>query len=213
MNNKEFPKKIAENVILYSSNPILYLVKDFITKNECEAFVKVLDSQLTSDHDADNSQIIYLNNNFENFTIDHDANDLVHELSKRLSILAQTPIRNAEPYEVRHYKKGIDPELSFEAFDIASQRDKERFVKGGQMMLSTIFFLNDTNEESGFAFPSLKLSIPAKQGDVVVLHNTDVSNSYSEYPEIHSDSIHAPIKINSDNQMIGYLRFREGLLY
>ena len=55
MNNKEFPKKIAENVILYSPNPILYLVKDFITKNECEAFVKVLDSQLTSDHDADNS--------------------------------------------------------------------------------------------------------------------------------------------------------------
>lgn len=213
MNNKEFPKKIAENVILYSPNPILYLVKDFITKNECEAFVKALESQLTPDHDADNSQTIYLNNNFENFTIDHDANDLVHELSKRLSILAQTPIRNAEPYEVRYYKKGIDPELSFEAFDVDSQRDKERLVKGGQRMLSTIFFLNQTNEESGFAFPSLKLSIPAKQGDVVVLHNTDVSNSYSEYPETHQDSIHAPIKINFDNQMIGYLRFREGLLY
>ena len=41
----------------------------------------------------------------QNCWLEHDANEIVHEVSKRLSILVQMPIRNAEQYQVVYYKK------------------------------------------------------------------------------------------------------------
>lgn len=35
------PKKISENVTLYSANPIVYVVSDFLSDSECEAFIDV----------------------------------------------------------------------------------------------------------------------------------------------------------------------------
>ena len=35
------PKKISENVTLYSSNPVVYVVSNFLSDKECEAFVEL----------------------------------------------------------------------------------------------------------------------------------------------------------------------------
>jgi hypothetical protein len=37
--NTEFPKKIADNVTLFSSDPIIYVVDDFISEDECQEFI------------------------------------------------------------------------------------------------------------------------------------------------------------------------------
>jgi len=37
--NMEYPKKIADNVTLYSGDPILYVVNNFVSDLECEAFI------------------------------------------------------------------------------------------------------------------------------------------------------------------------------
>ncbi|MDA9799914.1 2OG-Fe(II) oxygenase [Gammaproteobacteria bacterium] len=214
MNIKEFPKKIAENVILYSPDPILYLVKAFISKEECQAFIKQFDNQLGTDSiKTSHSKKSILDNNTNHCFIDHNVDEILHDLSKRLSILAQIPIRNAEPYELIHYEKGEEPKLSFEAFDIDCVRDKKKLIRGGQRNLSTIFFLNEIDEGSGIVFPKLQITIPAKQGDVLVLHNTIETSHQQEHPIIHPNSIHAAFTVHSERQLIGYLRFRENLLY
>jgi hypothetical protein len=38
--NTEYPKKIAENVTMYSGDPILYVVNEFVSDLECEAFIE-----------------------------------------------------------------------------------------------------------------------------------------------------------------------------
>ena len=35
------PKKISENVTLFSANPVVYVVSDFLSSDECAAFVEV----------------------------------------------------------------------------------------------------------------------------------------------------------------------------
>jgi len=35
------PKKISENVTLYSADPIVYVVNDFLSEDECNAFVEL----------------------------------------------------------------------------------------------------------------------------------------------------------------------------
>ena len=37
---KEYPKKIADNVTMHAVDPILYVVDNFLTNEECEAFIK-----------------------------------------------------------------------------------------------------------------------------------------------------------------------------
>ncbi len=35
------PKKISDNVTLYSADPIVYVVNNFLSDDECEAFVEM----------------------------------------------------------------------------------------------------------------------------------------------------------------------------
>ena len=44
--NTEYPKKIAENVTMYSGDPILYVVTDFVSDLECEAFIEASQGKL-----------------------------------------------------------------------------------------------------------------------------------------------------------------------
>ena len=46
MSQPEFPKKIADNVTMYSADPIVYLVSDFLNDEECEAFIDAAQGKL-----------------------------------------------------------------------------------------------------------------------------------------------------------------------
>ena len=40
MTETDFPKKIAENVTMYSADPIVYVVNDFLNDHECNSFIE-----------------------------------------------------------------------------------------------------------------------------------------------------------------------------
>ena len=37
----QYPKKIADNVLMYSADPIIYVVSDFLSGEECEQFISL----------------------------------------------------------------------------------------------------------------------------------------------------------------------------
>ena len=45
--NKEYPKKIADNVTMFSADPILYVVDSFLSNDECDAFIKASEESLS----------------------------------------------------------------------------------------------------------------------------------------------------------------------
>ena len=115
---KEFPKKIADNVIMHSADPILYVVNDFLSNDECDAFVEASEGKLKPSTVISPDQAIqHESRTSENCWIDHSANDVVHEVSNRFSILVQMPIRNAEQYQLVYYKKGTEYKPHFDSFD------------------------------------------------------------------------------------------------
>jgi prolyl 4-hydroxylase len=111
---------------------------------ECDAFIKEAEGRLTRlycywglmkfQHRARTS---------ENCWIEHDANELVHEVSKRLSILVQMPIRNAEQYQLVYYEKGAEYKPHFDSFDYDTPEGKNNWEPGGQRMITVIAYLND----------------------------------------------------------------------
>ena len=115
MSQPEYPKKIADNVTMYAADPIIYLVKDFLSDEECKAFIDAAQGKLKdSTVISDDQYVTHESRTSQNCWLEHDSNEIVHEVSKRLSILVQTPIRNAEQYQVVYYKKGAEYKPHFD---------------------------------------------------------------------------------------------------
>ena len=210
---KEFPKKIADNVIMHSADPILYVVNDFLSNDECDAFVEASEGKLKPSTVIGPDQAIqHESRTSENCWIDHSANDVVHEVSKRFSILVQMPIRNAEQYQLVYYKKGTEYKPHFDSFDYETEDGKKNWEPGGQRMITVIAYLNDVEEGGETGFPELGINIPPKKGDALVFHNTLPSDT-DTHPKINPRSLHGGMPVIKGEKWIVNLWFRENLRY
>lgn len=209
MSKPEYPKKIADNVTMYAADPIIYLVKDFLNDKECEAFIDAAQGKLKdSTVISDDQYVTHESRTSQNCWLEHDSNEIVHEVSKRLSILVQTPIRNAEQYQVVYYKKGAEYKPHFDSFDYNTEEGKKNWEPGGQRMLTVLAYLNDVNAGGGTGFPKLDIEIKANKGDVLVFHNT-----LQESTDINPRSLHAGLPVIEGEKWAINLWFRERLRY
>ena len=121
------PKKISENVTLYSSNPVVYVVSNFLSDKECEAFVELGKGKMeraTVITDSDHE--VHASRTNDYCWLEHSANDIIHEVSKRFSVLVQMPINNAEQFQLVYYGPGNEYKSHFDAFD--RQQKKGRII-------------------------------------------------------------------------------------
>ena len=207
--NTEFPKKIADNVTLFSSDPIIYVVDDFISEDECQEFINCSNGKLqpATVVGLDNEQKLKDRTN-EFAWLEHHANESIHEVSKRLSILVQMPIRNAEMFQVVHYERGTEYKPHFDSFDQSTELGKKYWEPGGQRMITALIYLNDVEDGGATYFPELNISINPKKGNVLVFHNT-----ISETTNINPRSLHAGMPVSSGEKWAANLWFRENLRY
>ena len=209
MSQPEFPKKIADNVTMYSADPIVYLVSDFLNDEECEAFIDAAQGKLKVSTVISKDKFIqHESRTSENCWLEHDANEIVHEVSKRLSILVQMPIKNAEQYQVVYYRAGAECKPHYDSFDYDSEEGKENWEPGGQRVISALAYLNNVDEGGGTGFPNLDIEIEAKKGDVLIFHNT-----LQDSNEVHPRSLHAGLPVTSGEKWAINLWFRERLRY
>ena len=211
--NKEFPKKIADNVTMYSADPILYVVNSFLSNDECEAFIEAANGKLKpSTVISPDKHIQHESRTSENCWIEHDANEIVHEVSKRFSILVQMPIRNAEQYQLVYYKRGTEYKPHFDSFDFETEDGKKNWEPGGQRMITVIAYLNDVKEGGETGFPELGINVPPKKGDALVFHNT-LQEDAAAYPRINPRSLHGGMPVINGEKWMVNLWFRENLRY
>ena len=88
MTETDFPKKIAENVTMYSADPIVYVVNDFLNDHECNSFIEAGKNKLKESTVISSDQhVTHKSRTSQNCWLTHDENDILHEVSKRISIL------------------------------------------------------------------------------------------------------------------------------
>ena len=207
--NTEFPKKIADNVTLFSSDPIIYVVDDFISEDECQEFINCSKDKLQPATVVGLKEEQKLQDRTNEFAwLEHHANESIHEVSKRLSILVQMPIRNAEMFQVVHYESGTEYKPHFDSFDQSTELGKKYWEPGGQRMITALIYLNDVEGGGATYFPELNISINPKKGNVLVFHNT-----ISETTNINPRSLHAGMPVSSGEKWAANLWFRENLRY
>ena len=190
------------------------MVNEFVSDLECEAFIEASKGRLKpSTVISPDKHIQHESRTSDNCWIEHDANDIVHEVSKRLSILTQIPIRNAEQYQLVYYKKGAQYKPHFDSFDYETEDGKKNWEPGGQRIVTVLVYLNNVEGGGGTDFPELGVTVKAKKGDVVVFHNTLTEVPAPSHPRIHPRSLHAGMPVTKGEKWMVNLWFRENLRY
>ena len=101
------PKKISENVTMYSANPVVYVVSNFLSNDECEAFVEHGKGKMQrATVITDSEHEVHSSRTNDYCWLEHSANEVIHEVSKRFSVLVQMPINNAEQFQLVYYGPG-----------------------------------------------------------------------------------------------------------
>ena len=158
------PKKISSNVTMYSVDPIIYVVSNFISDQECDAFIDAAKANEKYEHQMTPGLYQAL--------VSHNLNNHVHEVSKRLSILTKISVNNLEEFLIEENNEAYgDGKVRFDSFDQQTPEGRKKWFPGGQRIITTTLFLNDSYKGGSEDFPEIKTLISPQKGDVLVVHN------------------------------------------
>ena len=203
------PKKISDNVTLYSADPIVYVVNNFLSNYECEAFVemgkgKMERAKVISDDESE----FHVSRTNDFCWLEHSASDVIHEVSKRFSVLVKIPINNAEQFQLVYYGPGNEYKPHFDAFDKTTKEGQNNWFPGGQRMVTALAYLNDVEEGGATDFPKINVSVKPNKGDVVVFHNCIEGTT-----EINPQALHGGSPVVAGEKWAVNLWFRESAIY
>ena len=199
------PKKISDNVTLYSADPIVYVVNNFLSDDECEAFVemgkgKMERAKVISDDESE----FHASRTNDFCWLEHSASDVIHEVSKRFSVLVKMPINNAEQFQLVYYGPGNEYKPHFDAFDKTTKEGQNNWFPGGQRMVTALAYLNDVEEGGATEFRDLNISVAPKKGSILVWKNVLPGTT-----KVHPLSLHAGRPVTGGEKYAFNLWFRE----
>ena len=92
-------KKISSNVTMYSADPIIYVVSNFISDQECDAFIIAAETNNKNGKERISNPCQTL--------VPHNFNNHIHEVSKRLSIVTKISVNNLEEFLIEENREGF----------------------------------------------------------------------------------------------------------
>jgi prolyl 4-hydroxylase len=155
-----------------SDDPLVQVIDDFVTETERHHIIRLtadkLDTALVSavgaskTSDGRTGSVAW---------VKHDQTPIVRGLVKRVSNLVGIPVRHAESLQVVHYGETQEYKPHFDAYDMNTEKGKQRTERGGQRIVTALMYLNEVEDGGGTIFPRLDLEVEAQPGRMVIFHN------------------------------------------
>ncbi len=164
------------------SDPLVYLIDDFVSPTECDRIVELAGPRLERATVAKHGQrkVSDVRTNDHAF-LAHDCDPIIDQLVNRLAQLIKIPARNAEDLQVVHYTEGQEYKPHQDAFDPAN-KDYQSILNGpGQRVMTILMYLNNVERGGGTGFPHLDVEIKARRGRVVIFQ-TCINESIEPHP-------------------------------
>ena len=112
------PIRVEGNKIIYNDDPLIYVIEDFISSDECDHFVEASDSKLERAKTIGGKDGIYHENRTgSNCWIPHNHSATTKEVGQRIADLIGFPLRNAESYQIVYYTGGTQYNDHHDAFN------------------------------------------------------------------------------------------------
>lgn len=188
-----------------SDDPVVYLFEDFIEEIEIEALLAASRSHLQQSLVTGNKKSEKSDWRTGGLAwIHHRHTPAIGRLADRLSDLVGLPLWRAEDFQVIHYGQNQEYAPHLDGWVPDSERGQRCMERGGQRLVTCLFYLNDVADGGGTCFPRLDLEVVARRGRMLVFHNCEPGSN-----ELHRDSRHGGLPVESGEKWAANLWFRE----
>lgn len=204
---KEFKQPLRKegNKIIYNEDPLIYVIEDFISDDECNHFVEASNTKLERAKTIGGKDGIYHENRTgSNCWLPHSHSSLTNEVGQRIADLIGFPLKNAESFQIVYYTGGTQYNDHHDAFNDTTDEGKKHLKRGGQRIYTAIAYLNDVAEGGDTEFRDLNISIKPKKGSVLVWKNVLPGTT-----KVHPLSLHAGRPVTGGEKYAFNLWFRE----
>ena len=204
---KEFKKPIRTdgNKVIYNDDPLIYVIENFISDEECDHFVQASQGGLRRAKTIGGKDGIYHENRTgSNMWLPHNHSDLTEKVGKRIADLVGFPLKNAESFQVVYYTGGTQYNDHHDAFNGETEEGRKHLKRGGQRIYTAIAYLNDVEEGGDTEFRDLNISVAPKKGSILVWKNVLPGTT-----KVHPMSLHAGRPVTGGEKYAFNLWFRE----
>ena len=204
---KEFKKPIRTggNKVIYNDDPLIYVIENFISDEECDHFVQASQGGLQRAKTIGGKDGIYHENRTgSNMWLPHNHSDLTEKVGKRIADLVGFPLKNAESFQVVYYTGGTQYNDHHDAFNGETEEGRKHLKRGGQRIYTAIAYLNDVEEGGDTEFRDLNISVAPKKGSILVWKNVLPGTT-----KVHPMSLHAGRPVTGGEKYAFNLWFRE----
>ena len=199
------PIRTEGEKIIYNEDPLVYVIENFISDEECEHIRNVSDGNLERAKTIGGKDGIYhLNRTGSNCWIAHSHSNITTNLGQRIADLVGFPLKNAESFQVVYYTGGTEYNDHHDAFNADTDEGKKHLKRGGQRIYTALGYLNDVEEGGSTEFPDLNISVAPKKGSLLVWKNVLPGTT-----KVHPDSLHAGRPVTKGEKYAFNLWFRE----
>lgn len=204
---KEFKKPLRKegNKIIYNEDPLIYVIEDFISEEECDHFVNASKTKLERAKTIGGKDGIYHKNRTgSNCWIPHNQSSITNEVGKRIADLIGFPLKNAESFQIVHYSGGSEYNDHHDAFNGETEEGRKHLKRGGQRIYTAIAYLNEVEEGGATEFRDLNISVPPTKRSILVWKNVLPGTT-----KVHPLSLHAGRPVTGGEKYAFNLWFRE----
>ena len=116
--------------------------------------------------------------------IDQWSDPVLTDLITKISGVMRMPPEHCETAKLLRYEGEQLFDVHHDSYE-ENGPTHEDFVRGGQRLFTSLFYLNDVEDEGQTAFPNLKIAVRPKLGRVLIFQNTSHGTN-----KTHPDSAH-----------------------
>lgn len=190
---------------LLRTDPIVYLVEHFLSDDEI-AHIRNAGEHLLAQAlvTGPAEGVVSKGRTGRNCWIPHSHDSVIAGVCERTSVLVGQPLDNAESLQLIHYGSSQEYAPHFDAWEADSEAGMRCMKRGGQRLVTCLFYLNDVPAGGGTTFPKLKLEVSARKGSLLVFHNCLLGSTVR-----HPHSLHGGMPVLEGEKWACNLWFRE----
>lgn len=169
---------LSDDKIVYSDDPGVYTLDNFITPEECQHIIREAKPRLGramvgAGLDPNNMDGTYSTNRTgTNCWFPHNHDPIFARVGERIAQEVGHPFANAEQFQVVHYDVGEEFKDHYDGWDQDGTSEHfHNFKFGGNRLLTALIYLNDVPAGGGTKMTKLNHLIEAKQGRVLVFED------------------------------------------
>lgn len=181
------------------SNPNIALLENLLSAEECEQLIEASRGKLKRSEVVNRETGAFEVNPVRTSAGTHFArgeNALIRTLESRIAMLTGVPVEHGEPFQVLYYQEGGEYLPHQDFFEPKDPGSAVHMEAGGQRIATMVIYLNTVAGGGATEFPSINVSVRARQGCAVYFEYANKLN------QLDSRCLHAGIPVTAGEKWI-----------